>query len=214
AKLNLGLEVVRKRPDGYHDIATVMQTVSVFDRLTITPASELRLYASDPSLAGEKNLVMKSATLFRTEFGGSGGASIVLTKKIPTAAGLGGASSDAAATLVALSHLRHRAPEPVTMRDLAASVGSDVPFLLDGGTALIEGRGEVRTPLRPLTGVWFVLLVPPVSIPRKTATLYAALSLSDFTSGDRTRELVATLDAGEPPRRKLLANAFRRPLIA
>jgi 4-diphosphocytidyl-2-C-methyl-D-erythritol kinase len=214
AKLNLGLEVIRKRPDGYHDIATVMQTVSIFDRLTISPSSDLRLHVSDPALADEDNLVVKTAALFGSEFEGSGGASIELTKRIPPAAGLGGASSDAAATLVASSHLWHGALDPFTIPSLAARIGSDVPFLLDGGTALVERRGEIRTPLRSLRGVWFVLVVPAVSIHRKTATLYAALSANDFTSGDRTRELAATLNAGEPPRPVLLINAFRRPLFA
>jgi 4-diphosphocytidyl-2-C-methyl-D-erythritol kinase len=214
AKLNLGLEVVGKRPDGYHDIATVMQTISVFDRLTVSPAPNLRLHASDPTLADEDNLVTKAASLLRSEFGCSAGASITLAKRIPAAAGLGGASSDAAATLVALSHLWRLSPNATTLVAFAARIGSDVPFLLGGGTAHIGGRGEIRRPLRPLSEVWFVLLVPSVSIPRKTATLYAALTPHDFSSGDRTKDLVATLDARGPIRPELLANAFRRPLLA
>lgn len=213
AKINLGLEVLRKRDDGYHDIATIMQTVSIFDRLTLTPAPDLRVHASDPSLAEEDNLVLRAATLYGRELGTPDGASIVLSKRIPAAAGLGGASSDAAATLVALSPLWRRTPDARTIAKLAERLGSDVPFLLGGGTALIEGRGEMRTSLRPLAGVWFVVAVPPMSIARKTATLYAALTPDDFTSGNAARELAALLASRRLPRPALLANAFRRPLL-
>jgi 4-diphosphocytidyl-2-C-methyl-D-erythritol kinase len=213
AKLNLGLEVIGKRLDGYHNIATVMQTVTVFDRLTVTPAPEITLTVADRSLAGEDNLAFAAARLVRNNLGLPDGASIELSKRIPAAAGLGGASSDAAATLVALSRLGKAALEPDVMRDLAARLGSDVPFLLSGGTALVEGRGEAVTTLRPLAGIWFVLAVPAVSISRKTATLYARLSPGDFTSGDRVRRLTADVEAGRPLAPDLLANAFRRPLL-
>jgi 4-diphosphocytidyl-2-C-methyl-D-erythritol kinase len=214
AKVNLGLEVLGRRPDGYHDLVTIMQTVSVFDRLKVTPASNLNLHVADPLLAGAENLVLKAASLFRDEFGGFPGAGMTLTKRIPAAAGLGGASSDAAAALVALARLRRRKLNRDGLLDIAARIGSDVPFLLSGGTALAEGRGDRVTPLHPLSGVWFVLVVPPVTIPRKTATLYAALSAGDFSSGDCSRDLAADLASGRPLRADLLANAFRRPLLS
>jgi 4-diphosphocytidyl-2-C-methyl-D-erythritol kinase len=214
AKLNLGLEVIGKRADGYHDIATVMQTVSLFDRLTATPGSEIALHVSDPSLAGEDNLVLAAARLLRSSVGQAGGASIELKKRIPTAAGLGGASSDAAATLVSLSQLWDARMPPDKLLDLASRLGSDVPFLVEGGAALVEGRGETLTPLRPLAGAWFVLVVPAVSIPRKTPTLYGALTPDDFTSGDRVRRLATAIEAGGELDPELLANAFRRPLLA
>src|SRR5262245_31536265 len=105
AKVNLGLEVLGKRSDGYHDIATVMQTVSVFDRLSFAPTEGTILGVSDPSLSGDDNLVLQAARLFRGHAEDFRGVSIALKKRIPAAAGLGGASSDAAATLVALAHL-------------------------------------------------------------------------------------------------------------
>jgi 4-diphosphocytidyl-2-C-methyl-D-erythritol kinase len=212
AKLNLGLEVIGNRADGYHEIATVMQTVSVFDRLTVVPAGEITLTVTERSLAGDDNLVLAAARLLRQALGLTEGASISLSKRIPTAAGLGGASSDAAAALLAVSQLWGAALPPARMLALAAHLGSDVPFLLRGGTALAEGRGERLTPLRPLPGLWFVLAVPAVTIPRKTASLYSALTPEDFTAGDRIRRLAANLEAGRSLEPDLLANAFRHPL--
>ena len=214
AKLNLGLEVIGRRADGYHNIASVMQTVSIFDRLTVSPAAEIALHVSDPLLAGEDNLVLTAARLLRDISDQPDGASIVLSKRIPAAAGLGGASSDAAATLVALSRVWGSNTPLETLRDFAYRLGSDVPFLLQGGTTLVEGRGESITPLCPLSGVWFVVVVPAISIPRKTATLYAALSPDDFSPGDRVRRLGAVIQGGRPLDPELLANAFRRPLLS
>jgi 4-diphosphocytidyl-2-C-methyl-D-erythritol kinase len=213
AKLNLGLEVLGRRPDGYHDIATVMQTVSVFDRLTVAHAPEVRLAVSDPALAGDDNLALAAALLMLSHDAVDGGASIYLTKRIPAAAGLGGASSDAAATLVALSRLGDISLRAEATSELAVRLGSDVPFLTRGGTALAEGRGELLRSLRPLTGVWFVLVVTATKIPRKTATLYAALAPEDFSSGERVRRLAASIDRGPSLDPLLLANAFWRPLL-
>lgn len=214
AKVNLGLEVLGRRPDGYHDIATVMQSVSVFDRLSFSPSDAMILGVSDPALAGDDNLALRATRLFRGRFGGSRGASIALTKRIPSPAGLGGASTDAAATLVALSRLVNAEIPADSLLELAARLGSDVPFLLNGGTALAEGRGERVRRLRPLAGVWFVLVTPAIAIPSKTATLYAALSPEDYGRGESARRLAAAIEAGLPIGPDLLGNAFRRPLLA
>jgi 4-diphosphocytidyl-2-C-methyl-D-erythritol kinase len=214
AKVNLGLEVLGKRADGYHNIATVMQTVSVFDRLSFAPTEGTILGVSDPALAGDDNLVLQVARLFRGHTEGFRGASIALKKRIPAAAGLGGASSDAAATLVGLAHLARGEHSTAALVDLAEQAGSDVPFLLGGGTVLAEGRGERLRPLRSLTGVWFVIVTPAVAIPRKTATLYSALSAADFGQGEMVKRLAATIEAGLPIDPDLLGNAFRRPLLA
>jgi 4-diphosphocytidyl-2-C-methyl-D-erythritol kinase len=212
AKLNLGLEVIGKRADGYHEIATVMQTVSVFDRLTVVPAGDITLTVTERSLAGDDNLVLAAARLLRDNLRPPIGASIDLAKRVPTAAGLGGASSDAAAALHAVSQLWNAALPPDRILALATDLGSDVPFLLRGGTALAEGRGERLTVLSPLRDLWFVLVVPAVTIPRKTATLYSALTPEDFSAGNRIRRLTADLEAGRSLDPDLLANAFRRPL--
>ncbi len=214
AKVNLGLEVLGKRPDGYHDIATVMQTVSVFDRLSFAPTEGTITGVSDPDLAGDDNLVLQAARLFRGHVHAFRGVSIALTKRIPSAAGLGGASSDAATTLVALSRLTNSELPSASLLDLATQLGSDVPFLLRGGTALAECRGERLRRLRPLAGLWFVLVTPAMNIPRKTATLYAALSPADFSSGKSVQKLAAAIESGLATDPEWLTNAFQRPLLA
>jgi 4-diphosphocytidyl-2-C-methyl-D-erythritol kinase len=214
AKVNLGLEVIGRRADGYHDIATVMQTVSVFDRVRVLPDRRLTFHVSDPNLAGDDNLALVAARELRDLAGDDVGASISLTKRIPVAAGLGGASSDAAATLAALIRLWVIETSPERLRHVALRLGSDVPFLLTGGTALATGRGEALTPIRPLTGVWFVLVIPPLVIPRKTATLYARLGPGDFSSGSRVHRLAADLGAGGVIDPSQLGNAFLHPLRA
>ena len=143
AKVNLALDVLGKRPDGYHDIATVMQTVDLFDRLTLETAPTISLETDDPLLPiDEKNLVVRAAALLRHASGVEQGVRIRLRKRIPVAAGLGGGSSDAAATLWGLCRLwKLRWPLP-RLVELAVELGMDVPFFLTGGPALATGRGE------------------------------------------------------------------------
>jgi 4-diphosphocytidyl-2-C-methyl-D-erythritol kinase len=217
AKLNLGLEIVGRRTDGYHEIVTIMQTVSIFDRLTIEatePGASVSLDVDWPELAGEENLVLRAARLLRERVAVGTGAHLDLRKSIPAAAGLGGASSDAAATLRAAAVLWSLSSSAVSLPDLAAELGSDVPFFLRGGTALTEGRGERLTKLPPLVDLWFVVVVPALAapIPRKTATLYAMLSATDFSSGERVRSQAAALTAGRKVDTDLLDNPFLRPL--
>jgi len=149
AKINLGLEVLERRADGFHDVRTVLQTLSLCDTLEVNPApGEVSLSCSDPALpTGEGNLVVKAARLLQAEFGCAAGARLVLTKRIPSQAGLGGGSSDAAVALLALAHLWKLPADRERLTALAARLGSDVPFFLTGGTALGVGRGEEVYPL-------------------------------------------------------------------
>ena len=213
AKLNLGLEVVGRRPDGYHDLVTIFQAVSVFDDVTLTPAPDLDVASDDPGLAGPDNLAFGALVALRTRLGTSQGASVRLTKRIPVAAGLGGASSDAAATLLGARRLWDAAVADEDLAELAAALGSDVPFFLRGGTVLATGRGERLEPLPP-PAVWFVVVTPAVALPRKTATLYAALTPADLSDGRDVRRQARRLRAGEPLAPDLLRNAFTRPLAA
>jgi 4-diphosphocytidyl-2-C-methyl-D-erythritol kinase len=139
-----------------------------------------------------------------------------LRKVIPTAAGLGGASSDAAAALIGAASLWSIPRDDPVLAELALVLGSDVPFFLRGGTALAEGRGERLNTLRPLRLTWFVVVTPILTapIPRKTATLYAALAETDRSSGDRVRALAASIEAGAALDPARLGNAFCRPLYA
>jgi len=154
AKINLTLEVTGKRPDGYHELVSIMQTISVADELSLSRASDLTLDCDQPELAGEDNLVLRAARLL-----GAGGH-FELRKRIPVAAGLGGGSSDAALALRLLDTVHHLHLTPEQLLDAAAKLGSDVPFFLHGGTALIEGRGERVRPLADLPQHWLVLVNP------------------------------------------------------
>lgn len=149
AKLNLFLRVVGRRVDGYHELETVFQSIDLADELTFSPADDLRLTGgSDAAPPGPENLVLRAATALRAAAGYEGGASIHLDKQIPVGAGLGGGSSDAAATLNALHRLWGLDLSRERLLAVAAGLGSDVPFCLQGGTAVGRGRGEVLEPLR------------------------------------------------------------------
>ncbi|MBF8266772.1 MAG: hypothetical protein HW388_280 [Dehalococcoidia bacterium] len=209
AKVNLTLEVLGKRGDGYHQVASVMQTIDLCDELRLAPSDQLMLSCNVASLETPDNLVLKAATLLKKQTGYSGGAEIYLNKAIPLASGLGGGSSDAAATLKALNRLWGLGLSPEELRALAADLGSDVPFFLQGGTALVEGWGEEVCPLRPLSQVYFVLLVPSLEIPRKTATLYGHMTPEGYTDGSASLRLRRSIEGGKRPNGKLLFNAFQ-----
>ena len=160
AKINLGLRVTGKRADGFHDIETIFQTISLHDTLMFTPSKVLTLTCDAPDIpTDETNLVMRAARAV-----GGPPMAIALSKRIPAGGGLGGGSADAAATLRALGR-----PDP----ELALQLGSDVPFFLLGGTAYATGRGEVLTPLPSLAGIPLVLVMPEERV--GTAQAYAML---------------------------------------
>jgi 4-diphosphocytidyl-2-C-methyl-D-erythritol kinase len=214
AKLNLGLEVIGRRDDGFHEIATIFITIDLYDRLTLSPADDLELSCDDDSLAGTDNLALRALDLLRDETHYPGGACIHLCKRIPAAAGLGGASSDAAAALLGGRQLWQLDLRDAELHDLAARLGSDVPFFLRGGCAIGRGRGDRLDPLPLPADLRFVVVVPDVQIPAKTASLYARLSPEDFSDGSRTAAQAAHVRAGQALDPALLGNAFARPLYA
>jgi 4-diphosphocytidyl-2-C-methyl-D-erythritol kinase len=216
AKLNLGLEVIGRRDDGFHEIATIFLAIDLYDRVTLSPADDLELSCDDAALSGEENLALRALRLLRDETDHPGGAHLHLCKRIPAAAGLGGASSDAAATLLGGRDLWQQDLSDARLHDLAARLGSDVPFFLRGGCAFGRGRGDLLEPL-PLTAdgsLWFMVVVPDVRIPTKTASLYARLSEEDFSDGSRIATQATRLRSGLAPDTALLGNAFARPLYA
>ena len=213
AKLNLTLEVLGRRPDGYHELASVLQAIDLCDVLQVWPDEELELTCSAPDLSGETNLALRAARLLRAEAGVAAGARLHLVKRIPIAAGLGGGSSDAAATLLGLARLWGLGWSPARLGELAARLGSDVPFFLRCATALATGRGEEVAPLPPLAPHWAVVVRPPLREPApadKTRRLYAALRSEDYRDGRATRALAEALKAGLPPDPALLVNSFER----
>jgi len=176
AKINLRLEVLGRRADGYHELRTIMQTVSLYDELVFSTRQgpEVVLEASGAELPppGE-NLVMRAALLLQERLRRPRGASIRLRKRIPVGRGFGGGSSDCAAALLALNVLWGAGLSVEELQELAGQLGSDVPFFLYGGAALCEGRGERVTPLEAGGTFHYVLLIPPQ--PVATASVYAAL---------------------------------------
>ena len=175
AKVNLTLAVGEKRLDGYHEVVSVMQRVSLCDTLTAEQTREgITLTCSDPALpSGEENLAHRAASLFFRETGIAGGAALTLEKRIPSQAGLGGGSSDAASALLALRKLYAPALSDTELETMAAALGSDVPFFIRGGTQLATGRGEVLSPLPSLTDGWFVIVKPTESF--STPAMYRRL---------------------------------------
>jgi 4-diphosphocytidyl-2-C-methyl-D-erythritol kinase len=211
AKINLGLEIVGRRDNGYHEVRTILAAIGLFDHLDVSPARETVVYVDRADLAGEENLVTVAARLVAADFP-TATATFSLRKAIPAAAGLGGASSDAAATLVALNHLYALDLDAFALERYAASMGSDVPFFIAGGCALATGRGECLTPLPAPTSLVAVVVSPRIEIPRKTATLYGALRPSDFSDGQAVEQSAGALGSGD--RTLFLGNAFQRALYA
>ncbi|MCX5759186.1 MAG: 4-(cytidine 5'-diphospho)-2-C-methyl-D-erythritol kinase [Candidatus Hydrogenedentes bacterium] len=166
AKINLYLDVLDRRRDGYHNIETIFQSVSLADELQFEDGDpRVRLACSAPELdTAESNLVYRTAMLLKERTGYSGGARIRLEKRIPIAAGLAGGSGNAAAALVALNALWELRLPPRQMHALALELGSDVPFCTVGGTIAATRRGEAMTRLPPVADAWFVLLHPPIAV--------------------------------------------------
>ncbi|MBE3589745.1 MAG: 4-(cytidine 5'-diphospho)-2-C-methyl-D-erythritol kinase [Firmicutes bacterium] len=208
AKLNLALAVGPRRDDGYHPLATLFQTISLCDRLLVEPAGALGLRVTGPEAAGvppgEANLVWRAARLFFERFGRPGlpQPQVTVEKRIPAGAGLAGGSSDAAALLRALARW-HGGVSRRELAALAAELGSDVPFLLDGGTALGFGRGERLEPVPPLPEMAVVVAKPPASL--STADVYRAFDelrpqAADPAARPEWRAVEAAARAGEPER--------------
>jgi 4-diphosphocytidyl-2-C-methyl-D-erythritol kinase len=199
AKLNLSLEIVDRRDDGFHDLVSVMQTISLADTLVVEEAADVIFRCSDPALETQGNLVVAAARLLQSRCGVSRGCSLYLHKEIPAAAGLGGGSSDAATTLAGLNRLWNAGASCSDLLAMSEELGSDVPFFLYGGIALVEGRGEIVTRLPDPRPVWYVLARPSVDV--STARIFAALSREEWTNGETTYDLARSIAAGEKPYR-------------
>ena len=165
AKINLGLRIGPRRPDGYHDLDTRFQTVDLTDVLEIEPdRTELTLEIEGAALpADSENLVMRAARLLRESSGVEIGARMRLIKRIPIAAGLGGGSSDSAAALLGLDEIWGLRRGIAGLQPLATLLGADVPFFLHGGTARGTGRGDLIEPLKDLPDCWIALVLPAFS---------------------------------------------------
>ena len=204
AKINWTLEVLGRRDDGYHELRTVLQTIDLADTVVVAPAPDLTLAVTGEGAASlgapESNLAYRAAALLRERFRVRAGARIAIEKRVPVAAGLGGGSSDAAATLRGLARLWGLDLDAATLAALAAELGSDAPFFVYGGTALAEGRGERVTPLPDAPSRDIALSFPGRTngdAEGKTARLFAMLRPSDFADGAASAALAAALRAEE-----------------
>jgi len=198
AKLNLTLEVLGKRPDGFHEIRSVAQTIALHDSFCFGISQNIEFHCNRLDWIASESLISKAVNLLKETSGCSQGAAIEIDKNIPLTVGLGGDSSGAAATLRGLNNLWGLGLSLAELSDLASRLGSDVTFFLYGGTALLEGRGEIVTPLPPPPRMWVVLLVPPgPRMPSKTGRLYARLDIRNYTLGRITDSLVASLKSGK-----------------
>ncbi len=218
AKINLYLDIRDQRPDGYHNIETIFQTVSLADELTFTQKEKrIALTCSMPELeCGEGNLIVCAANLLREQSGCQQGVHITLEKRIPIAAGLAGGSGNAAATLVALNRLWKLDFSLQKLHALGAALGADVPYCIQGGTVAATERGDVLTPLMPLPTTWFVLVHPEVAV--STSAVYNGPRLghsAEKPSGGKTaafRAALRTLDAGNIT--NIIFNRMEAPVFA
>jgi 4-diphosphocytidyl-2-C-methyl-D-erythritol kinase len=197
AKINWSLRITGKRPDGFHDLETLFQTISLHDTLTFTDSDRLTLTCDDPTIpVDDRNLVLRAARLL-----GAPPVAIELHKEIPSGGGLGGGSSDAASTLTALGH--------PPLEEIALSLGSDVPFFLAGGTAYATGRGEILTPMPRLLGIPLLLLMPR----ERVSTARAFGKLQRFSSPLGTERYRRMIDDDLLSHTADLVNDFEEPIF-
>lgn len=195
-KLNLSLDIVGKCEDGYHLVCMVMQTVDLYDELTIqkTDKPGIQLTTDRPDLpTNEDNLIYKATKLLFDEFQIKGGVSIHLKKQIPIAAGMAGGSADCAATLLGINTLFDLKLTEQDLQKRAVTMGADIPYCIMGGTALSEGIGEVLTPISPVPDCHVLLVKPNIDI--STKWVYQTLRWNTLTSHPDTKKMLSALEA-------------------
>ncbi len=195
AKINLSLDVLGKREDGYHDVRMVMQTIGIYDRLIITkiPEDEIRIQSNLFYLPiNENNLIYKAAKLLKDEFGFSGGVDVNLNKFIPVAAGMAGGSTDAAATLFGINKIYELGLSQNKLMELGVQIGADVPYCIMRGTALAEGIGEQLSRLKPVPHMWIVVAKPPINI--STKLVYEQLDMNDIIYHPNVNKMIQAIN--------------------
>ena len=195
AKINLFLDVTGKRSDGYHNLSTVMQSVGIYDEITLSTAKEgITVRCDKEELSGEDNIVYKACEAFFGLLGRSFGVIINIKKNIPVAAGLGGGSADAAAVLLLLNKLCEKPFTADQLMPLAASLGADVPFFLVGGTAMAEGIGDVLT-RKPSCELNYVIVKEGEK--QSTAKMYSLLDNAEYEKSGNINSLLLALASGD-----------------
>ncbi|MGN0492406.1 MAG: 4-(cytidine 5'-diphospho)-2-C-methyl-D-erythritol kinase [Acutalibacteraceae bacterium] len=192
AKINLSLSVLGKRQDGYHELDTVMQSIDLSDTVYIEKADKITVECG--AFGGEDNIAFKAAELFFKESGITAGANIKIKKRIPSAAGMGGGSADAAAVLIGLDRLYGTGLSYEKLLKTAVSLGADVPFLIRGGTARAKGIGELLEPLEPLSDC-FIIIAKGEDKP-STGEMFSRLDSAKYNKPD-INKTVAALNSGD-----------------
>jgi 4-diphosphocytidyl-2-C-methyl-D-erythritol kinase len=193
AKINLGLNVITKRPDGYHEVDMVMQTIDLADQLSFVNHHQLKITCSNRRLPVDSgNLVWKAASLLKMETAYPGGAKIHIIKKIPIAAGLAGGSTDAAATLIGLNRLWGLGLTRDRLMEIGVKIGADVPFCIFQGTARAQGIGEQLTRINSKMETELLLVTPDIQIP--TALVYQKLRLDQLQNRPRIESVIQALE--------------------
>lgn len=193
-KINLTLDVLGKRPDGYHNLRSVMQSIGLYDRLSLTATREsISIVCRNRAIPHDSsNLACRAAFALKEAAGVKAGVKIRLNKGIPVAAGLGGGSADAAAVLRGLNRLWNTGLSSAELREIGKNLGADVPFCLEGGTVLAEGYGERLTPLKPAPRMWLVLFKPEFGV--STPEVYNAYDTMEIEYRNDTAAVVAGLE--------------------
>ena len=219
AKINLDLRVLGVRPDGYHELRTTFQSIALADRLTFLPTrGPFRIECDDPACpADRRNLIWKAADLVskhRKRRPSPSGVTVRVEKNIPMQAGLGGGSTDAAATLGALCRLWNVTMTPDELHHAAATLGADVPYFLEGGTALGFHRGDLLFPLDDIAPAWVVLVVPEFGVSTKDAFAWwdAARKGQDRQDRQAGQDRTAAERSGKPIAKKVVAR--RHPVVS
>ena len=197
AKINIGLDVLKRRVDGYHEVRMIMQSIALHDELEIDRTDERGIFIHtdrEDLPVNEDNLIYKAAGLMMDEYDLPGGMRIELTKIIPIAAGLAGGSSDAASAIIAINKLYQLGLKQEELASIGVRIGADVPFCIMGGTVLSEGIGEILTPISPFPGCGILIAKPPVSI--STAYVYSHLCLDKITHPD-IDGMISGIDRGD-----------------
>ncbi len=196
-KINWTLDVTGRRPDGYHEVEMLLQSIGLWDEIILTERrKDIRIVGDLQGIPRNgDNLAVKAAEQIRQSCGADAGVDIAIYKKIPVAAGLAGGSSDAAAVLIGLNALWDLDLPGERLWQLGSRLGADVPFCIPGGTAVARGIGDKLTPLPPLEGIWLVLVKPPFGV--STASVYGALSMERTTGHPNWKKAYDSLQAAD-----------------
>lgn len=197
AKINLTLDVLSRRENGYHDIKMIMQTVSLFDLIIVDKThSDISISTNLRYLPNnEKNIAYKAADVFFRETGIKGGVKIMIHKNIPVAAGLAGGSGNCAAVLTAMNMLYSNPLSKKRLMEIGATLGADVPYCFDGSTQLAEGIGEILSPLPKMSDAYILLVKPPINV--STAAVYEEIDSAPIDARPDTDAMLLSLKNGD-----------------